>query len=338
MGRKRLKRKRGRLGRILEDAQVGVFMGAVRVLSALPSRWVLNLSDFVAGVMWLVDRKGRNVARQNLTAVFGENLDPARRREILRGSYRGGVRAILLLLHLHPMTPEKLRRWVDVPEDAYDDARFQQMHEKGAILVSGHIGNWELLLGMSLLFPTLPPMVFVAEVVPHDAVNRLLEGLRAHGDLIGAMRKGGSRIVLNNVRSGGTAALLADRNVRGIHGGLFVPFLGLPARTTPLPSWLALRNEVPLFPIFCFPTEGDRYRVWLGPDLTQGIEDPHAPAAQYELTLRINNAISDVIRARPELWNWRLKRFRGRPDPELGDYPPYSRHDPDSERRAGAAP
>ena len=34
-------------------------------------------------------------------------------------------------------------------------------------------------------------------------------------------------------------------------------------------------------------------------------------------------------RSRPELWNWTLKRFKSRPQVELGDYPAYSLHDPD---------
>jgi lauroyl/myristoyl acyltransferase len=31
-----------------------------------------------------------------------------------------------------------------------------------------------------------------------------------------------------------------------------------------------------------------------------------------------------VIRAHPTCWNWTLKRFKSRPDRELGPYPPYS--------------
>ncbi|MDJ0976629.1 MAG: hypothetical protein QNJ98_19385 [Planctomycetota bacterium] len=334
MGRQRKQRIRWRFAaRVVEETQVALMLGTIRILAALPSRWVLRFADGAAWLLFHLDRRGREAARQNLRVAFGEDLPKERARTITRASYRESVRSILLLLHLQPLTEAKWRRWVDIPDDVESDPRVKQMRETGAILVSGHVGNWELLLGMRVAFQDLPPTVFVAEAIPNNAVNRVVEQLRSHGDLVGAMRKGGARLVTNTVRNGGIAAILADRNVRGVHGGVYVPFLGLPARTTPLPAWLALRNEVPLFPVLCLPIENDRYFVWVGPDLTQdlGTDDPNHQL--YEVTRRVNHVLSQVIRARPEIWNWTLKRFKGRPETDLGEYPAYSRYDPDSEAR-----
>lgn len=308
-------------------------LGAIRIVAALPSRWVLRLADGLGWLLSHLDRRGRKVAFQNLRAVFGADRPHDELRDIVTASYRESVRAILLLMHVQPLTEAKWRRWVDIPDDVRSDPRVRQMQEKGAVLVSGHVSNWEVLLGMRVAFQDLPPTVFVAEAIPHNALNRVVESLRSHGDLIGAMRKGGARVVTNTVRDGGIAAVLADRNVRGVHGGIYVPFLGLPARTTPLPAWLALRNEVPLFPVLCLPIENDRYFVWVGPDLTQRLPDVDFNRQLSEVMRRVNHVLSRVIRARPEAWNWTLKRFKGRPDEALGEYPAYSRYDPDSEAR-----
>jgi len=88
-----------------------------------------------------------------------------------------------------------------------------------------------------------------------------------------------------------------------------------------------------MYPIFCFPQEGSRYRIWLGPNLNAGLESEDPTERIVELTTRLNDVLSDVIRAHPGAWNWRVKRFKSRPHPEVGDYPAYSRHDPDSETK-----
>lgn len=314
--------------RLLEDVAVWLLYGVAKIIAALPSRWVLALSNGLGAVIVLLDRRGWQVARQNLRVAFGDTLSKQERRRIVVGSCRHAVRAILLLLHLQPLTRGRYLAWVDPPDDAHLP-KLDVIRKRGAVLVSGHIGNWELLLGLRVLFPHFPPSVFLAEEIPHHAVNRVLVKLRSHADLRAALRKGGARAVINVVGAGGTAGLLVDRNVRRQKGGILAPFLGLPARTTPLPAWLVENLDVPLFPILCLPQEGGRYRLWLGPDLAADLTGVDAPARARELLTRVNAVLEQVIRARPELWNWTIKRFKSRPTLELGDYPPYSLFDED---------
>ena len=129
--------------------------------------------------------------------------------------------------------------------------------------------------------------------------------------------------------AGGSAGLLVDRNIRRQLGGIYAPFFGLEARTTPLPAWMALRYEVPMYPLFLFPKEDGRYRVWLGPDIMEGVEGEDHHARMRVALTRMNAVLEDIIRAQPGLWNWTLKRWKSRPTVELEGYPPYSIYDPD---------
>ncbi|MDJ0521089.1 MAG: hypothetical protein QNJ90_03340 [Planctomycetota bacterium] len=320
--------QRLRRSRIPERLAVEALIAVVKVLRALPSRWVLRFADAIGVLHSVLDRRGRKAALQNLVVAFGGTMSRAERLRIHRESYKLQIRAIALLLHLQPLTRERFDRWVDVAE-LVDAETERRIRERGAVLVSGHIGNWEMLLGLRIAFPDFPPAVFLAEEVPYGAINAFLKKLRSHGDILSAFRKGGARPVIKVVAEGGIAGLLVDRNVRRDHGGVFVPFLGLEARTTPLPAWIALRHDVPVHPVFCVPQEGDRYRIWLGPDLTQDLPPGDHHERMRELLTRINHSLETVIRARPELWNWTLKRFKSRPEVELGDYPAYSLHDPE---------
>jgi KDO2-lipid IV(A) lauroyltransferase len=312
--------------RLLEDVAVNVVYASVKILAALPGRWILNLGDALGTLLSLVDRRGRAVAFQNMQVAFGDGKSARERKRIYRASCQGVMRSMLLLLHIQPMTAKKFRRWVDV-EDVSEMPQTRKIRERGAVFVSGHIGNWELILGLRTLYQHFPPSTFLAEEIPHHAVNRLLQKLRSHADVMSAFRKGGTRALVQTLKQGGTAGLIVDRNVRRALGGIWVPFFGLPARTTPLPAWLATRHDVPVYPIFCFPRENGRYRLWLGPDVTENLRGTTEHETNREIMGRINDVLEDVIRAQPELWTWSLKRFKSRPERELGDYPAYSTWD-----------
>lgn len=321
--------QRIRRWRVLEGMAVHVAVGGIKIIAALPSRWILVAADALGNALSVLDRRGKRVAHANLDLVFGETKTRAAKQRIHRRSYRQLVRSLFLLLHLQPMTPKRFGAWVEIPEDLRGAWQTRLLREKGGVLVSGHIGNWELMLGLRVLFQDFPPTVFLAEQIPHGAINDVLKKLRSHGDVVSAFRKGGARAVISAVAAGGTAAVLVDRNVRRNLGGIFAPFMGVPARTSPLPAYIALRHDVPVFPVFCLPAEGNRYRMWLGPNLAEALPEGDHADRMRELLTRINAVFEEVIRAQPELWNWTLKRWKSRPEQELGRYPAYSVWDPD---------
>lgn len=301
-----------------------ILAGLGSILRALPPRWIPALGTGLGSVLYAVDGRGRRVGRENLRVVFGDALGDREKRAILLASFRNSVRSIALLLHVAPMTRERLLRWIDVTPDIDVYARRVLAGSKGLVVVSGHVGSWELLLGLPSLFDDVPRMTFLAEGFAWEPLDRWLASLRGTGGGSSVMREGGARALNSDVRHGGIAALLTDRNVRSWHGGRWAPFLGLRARTTPLPAWLAVRNDVPVIPVLCLPTENGRYRLWAGPDLAAGVDRSDPDRAVQEITARINETLSAAIRAQPEVWNWTLKRFKSRPHRELGPYPSYS--------------
>ncbi len=321
--------QRLRRGRMVQRFFLLLGVALVRVLAALPGRWVLAFADVVAAVFAFFSRRSRVVAYQNLRAVFGADFPEAECRRIFRASWRSLARSGLLLAHLQPITPERYRRWVDVDPDLEKRPHVRRLVQEGGVIVSGHLGNWELLLALRVLYPHLPQTIFLAEAVPHELFNEALGRLRSHADLRSALRRGGARAVAKVVGAGGIAGLLVDRNVRRKQGGIWVPFLGLEARTTPLAAWAALRYDKPIHPVFCLPTPEGRYRIECREDITEGIEDVPEEERTLELMRRINVMLESYIRADPAIWQWRLKRFKSRPHEERGRYPPYSEHDPD---------
>lgn len=314
---------------ILNALAVAPLRVLARVLPAMPERAALGLSDAVAFVLYALDHRGRRAGRAGLRAVFGDELSDRDRRRILRGSYRTAILAEVLLFHVQPMTPARWRRYVRVPEDVAARAAAATATTKSFVFVSAHFGNWEMLHAGRGALPFAVPADYLAETTGWPAVDALFERLRDHGgEGAAAFRKGGAFALAAGLRKGRSVGFLTDRNVPRRYGGIYVPFLGIPARTTPLAAKLAYYHDAPLVVLLLLPEGRARWRFWASEDLMgphTGDEDADVAAA----TARMNDVFSRVIREHPEAWCWMLKRWKSRPTPELGRYPSYSLLDPD---------
>jgi KDO2-lipid IV(A) lauroyltransferase len=178
------------------------------------------------------------------------------------------------------------------------------------------------------VFPDLPEFAYLTESTGRPRVDALFDRLRDRGSGGAARRKHGALALRKALEDGRSATLLVDRNVRRRLGGRWLPFLGLPSRTTPLAGVLARQCGVPLVVLVLIPEGRGRWRLWASPDLT-GPDTDDADADAMATMTRVNDVLSRLIRERPDAWAWMLKRWKSRPTPEIGPYPTYSLYDPD---------
>lgn len=317
------------LGRAREALAGAVANGLAWVLPRVPTDAALLFADALGTLAWLLDRRGRGIGRENLAAVFGDTKTPRERARILRASYRNALRCEVLLFHLQPMTPARYERWVYVAPDHVEVMRTRVAEGWRGVIVAAHLGNWELALAARTALSFAPSFAFLVESTGSRALDQVLDRLRDRGSGGAALRKSGALALRRALAEGRSVSFLIDRNVRGQHGGDYVPFLGLQARTTPLGAMLARAYSVPLVVALMTPHGRRRWRFSLSGDL---MPPPSAdPRADIRTALtRANDMLSEAILKHPETWVWTLKRFKSRPTAERGRYPPYSFHDPEA--------
>jgi KDO2-lipid IV(A) lauroyltransferase len=229
------------------------------------------------------------------------------------------------------MTPAKYARWVRVSPEAMAWLQHLSATFDKGVIVSGHLGNWELLLGTRLAFPNSAKITSLFEQTPVPELDVALDSLRGRSGGKGAVRKGGAMALKAALDRGESVGLLVDRNVRQEHGGVWAPFLGLEARTSPLPVVLARRYGLPMGMLLCVPDGPRRWRLWMSPNFMEPPTDDEAADVRRVLT-KINDALGAKIREHPEAWLWMIKRWKSRPTEALGRYPAYSYWDPDVRR------
>lgn len=282
----------------------GVFASlVVRLLARLSRRGVHFLARIVGGLAWGLHIR-RRVALENLRLAFPELPEPERRR-IARGAYHNMALAALESFTATAQAASALDRlivWEN--RELFDRAAAEG---KGVLIATAHFGSWELL-GSVLARQGLPLYAVVRPL--RGALNqeivraRLESGLR----LIGA--RGAIRGMLRALSAGGVVCMLLDQ-VMPAKRGVFVPFFGRPASTSPGLALAARRTGAPVL-VAASIRDGDALRLRVeGPFPAPRTVDVDADIQAH--TAELTAALERLIRRHPEQWLWLHRRWKVQP-------------------------
>ncbi len=230
-------------------------------------------------------------------------------KEISRQSFRNIGMTFLEFARFPHMTS---REAVDLVEfsnlKAYEEVA---AHGKGAILVTGHFGNWELL-GAAVAGRGYP-ISFIVGRQGNALVDRRINGYRKAMGVDIIYRGAALREIPRALERGEFVALLADQDAGP--GGVFVDFLGTPASTPKGAAHFACRFQVPiLFGATVRDAEG-RHRALLSEPIW-----PVKGADEEEEIMRLTSEYTDrlarAIYQSPEQYFWPHRRWKTRPPME----------------------
>jgi len=307
-GRARAQRER-RSGRIRARLEYVALRAVLGILAGLPLSAAMRLAEVVAVLAYLVDRPHRRIGMTNLALAFpGRPL--SERRGILRRSFLNLGRMAAELAHLPRLSPEQLREMVRFEDEAWWTEAVTWERSTGVLALSGHFGNWELLVfahGMRG-----HPVHMVHRRIANPLVDAWLNGLRARAGTRMIRKSAGAGGVLQALHERALLVLPIDQNsTRGL--GVFVDFFGVPASTNAGMARIALRTDAPIVPIFIV-REGRsaRHRVHVLPIL-QAERTGDLEADVRRNTQRFTEVFEDMVRRHPDHWLWMHKRWKTRP-------------------------
>lgn len=256
------------------------------------------------------------LTRANLELALGATTDIRERDRIATGVRKHSARLLAEWVRLARSggigTPQAHRgAWIDdaVTLDA-SVARLEREIERGrgALVVTAHIGNWELLAAR------LARMGYGGAVIgyerPNDSSAAWLTDMRRAYGVTTLNQNSDPREILRVLRRGEVIGLLCDLEVRRLDGE-FLPFFGIPALTMTAPAALARAHGIPLLPAACVLT-GANYRLHFEEPLEFDATLPRREARDA-LLARLNETFETWIRAHPEQWAWHQPRWRTRP-------------------------
>lgn len=277
--------------------------------AALPLPMALRLGAWIGELLYLAAVPLRRVALQNLEIAFPDK-SPAERRRILRASCRNLGRLAAEFCHLPQLDRRALAEIVTIPDRAAWERALAGCAQTGAIVLSAHFGNWELLAHAHGVFGH--PVTLVHRPMRNLLVDEVIAAMRAHAGTRSIPKKAAARDAIRTLRSGGILGIPSDQN-QTTRYGVFVDFFGVPACTTPGVARLAALTGAPVFPGFLVREgESGRHRFELLPQLEM-ISSGDREADVVANTQRCSRVIEDMIRRYPEQWIWFHKRWKTRP-------------------------
>ncbi|MCF6306298.1 MAG: lysophospholipid acyltransferase family protein [Rhodobacteraceae bacterium] len=171
---------------------------------------------------------------------------------------------------------------------------------KGAIIVSGHFGQWEAIRTVLKERGMETGAVYRRQKNRHYQ-RRLLAGIESVGKPIMASDTNGTRNLVRHLRNGGFVAILLDEKSAD---GVRLPFLGHEALTSVSAARLALKFDVPMVPAY-------GTRIGEGSEFQVDFEAEIPPTDTLTMTQAFNDSLSKRILADPEQWYWMLRRWKG---------------------------
>ncbi|HTF55795.1 MAG TPA: lysophospholipid acyltransferase family protein, partial [Planctomycetota bacterium] len=213
-------------------------------LALLETRAALALARLIGRLLFVMDRKHRQIAERNVRRAEGLPKNAREIRRLVLGVYEHfAMSAVETYLIPRMIRRREFARQVERVDWHHMDEALAK--GRGAIMACGHLGNWELA-GVALSRSGCP-LWSVARPIENPYMNAFVDGMRKSWGQKIILQDGAVRGMVDCLKRNSILGLLVDQNVRT--NGVFVPFLGRPASTIRSPALLALKYGAPIVPV-----------------------------------------------------------------------------------------
>jgi heptosyltransferase II len=275
-----------------------LYLGLGAAFLGLPLAWTFRIGRAIGLLVWAILPGYRDLARRNLARAFPE-WDSKQIDQCVRTHFQTLGANFLCAFVLTQKSWEETRKYFDVGD--YQRVAGEMDQTSSVVALVPHIGSWELMVTV----PNWAPRSKFG-VVFQRLRNRLIdEHVRKFRGMSGVElldRSEGFNRGITILKEGGIVAVLSDQHAGD--KGVWVPFFGRLASTTPLPALMAKKA---------------RSRICWGVVQTVGVarwrlatrfEDFSPEASIEEITAVLNEHLEEKVRENPADWFWVHDRWK----------------------------
>jgi KDO2-lipid IV(A) lauroyltransferase len=297
-----------------EKLEFWLVLAVARTLGWLPRGLARLVAGALAWSVYQLHGRLRRVGRRNLELALPD-VSSEERDRILHRLFRSLGWQLVEFCRMARYTPENTRNWIRT--EGLEHYLAAEARGKGVLIVTGHMGAWEL----SSFYHSLMghPMGMVIRRLDNRPLDEFVNGIRClHGNRV-LHKDDFARGLLTAMRKGETVGILMDTNMTPPQG-VFVEFFGHEACTASGLARVALKTGAAVLPGFMLWEEAERrYVLHFGPQLAfERTSDGEADIVAA--TQQCTRVIESWIRRYPDQWLWIHRRWKTRPAGEPGIY------------------
>jgi KDO2-lipid IV(A) lauroyltransferase len=245
------------------------------------------------------------VAEENLSLAFPD-LPIAEINQLSRGCYRHFGALLAEFARLPLLHKETVHELVDFEHLKIMDEALQR--GKGGVVVSGHLGNWELMGSAAAVLGY--PVTYVVTGQENERVERLMDQLRQSTGIHIIKRRDALKEVIKALKGNKLVAILSDQDAG--EAGAFVPFFGRPASTPRGAAVFCLRTGASMIFVESYRQGLGRLKVIFESIPLDDLPEDREEAIQ-EVVRRYTSRLEQAVRRHPEQWFWMHRRWKTRP-------------------------
>jgi Kdo2-lipid IVA lauroyltransferase/acyltransferase len=281
----------------------------VALLRLFPRRAALSMTRGLGGAAFYLLKSKRLRTLKHLTTAFGHEKSVADIHRIAKQVFLN-FGAFLADAVLAPRLMENGIHEL-VTAEGLDHLDSLSRNNEGAILLTAHFGNWELLAAWVAKRGHKIKVIAAPQTNPY--INRLIADMRKGARYESIERGNHTREILRALAKGYSIGVLIDEDTKV--DGVFVRFFNQWAHTPVGPVRLALKYGLKIIPVFIHLRSDDTYHVEVKDPL------PLVVTGDKNRDLILNtqlcsDAYEAVIREHPEQWLWVMRRWKTQPTGE----------------------
>lgn len=221
--------------------------------------------------------------------------------KIAKDVYKQFACTVVEIIFVSKMSDQQLKDYVNF-QNLYliEQARKKG---KGAVIMSAHFGNWELL---AISFGRRYPLSVIVAKQENLYFDKLIDKIRSTRGYKTIYKEKAPIGVLRALKRNEFVAILADQHA-GVQG-VYTPFFNREVSTPKGPAVFALKAKCPLYTGFCARQPNGRYLVTF-----EEIELPNTNNDEKNIEIimtKYNEILQRHIEKNPSFWFWFHRRWK----------------------------
>jgi KDO2-lipid IV(A) lauroyltransferase len=271
----------------------------------LPYTTGQSLGKILGGWTYYVLKKERDKAVKHIKTAFTKEFTDGQAEDIARACFEHLGMCLFEVFKLPVMVKKGIGNYVTA--EGLENVIKAKDLNRGVILITGHIGNWELLGSYLARKGSMFTVIARENSNPH--LSRLQQYYRDAAGFKTILR-GGISTVKESIRilkRGELLGMLVDQHTRV--DSVRVPFFGMPAYTPVGPFTFAMRTGSPIIFTTIHRLPDGKHRAMFSEPLELVVTDNKERDLEMNAGI-VNRLYEDTIRKYPSQWVWMHRRWR----------------------------